>query len=188
MGLRSLTSQRTAGTAYRILSYVLLKMFAFKVNSLYFSQTECNYQPKPTIMNTEVFTHISYLHVLVAALGYFLLGSIWYSVLFGKKWIAYTGIDINDPEAKKGMATVMITSFLLMVLCSFGLAILEYKLQIGSCIPAIKLGLLTGVCFSLTAISISLVYEKKPFGLHLINGGYNILGSVIAAVILAWWH
>ena len=139
-------------------------------------------------MNTEVFTHIAWLHVLVAALGYFLLGSIWYSFLFGKKWIVYTGIDINAANAKKGIAAIMITSFILMFICSIGLAILETKLQIGSCIPAVKLGLLTGVCFSLTAISISLVYEKKPFGLHLINGGYNILGNIIAAVILAWLH
>ncbi len=139
-------------------------------------------------MNTEVFNHIPWLHVLVAAVGYFLLGSIWYSFLFQKKWIAYSGVNVNDPNAKKGVAGIMFISFILMFICSIGLSILEWKLQIGSAMASVKLGLLTGVCFSLTAISISLVYEKKPFGLHLINGGYNILGNVIAAVILACWH
>ena len=139
-------------------------------------------------MNTEVFNNIPWLHVLVAAIGYFALGSIWYSALFGKKWIAYTGININDPNAKKGIAGIMFASFILMFVCTIGLSILEYKLQIGSAMAGIKLGLLTGVCFSLTAISISLVYEKKPLGLHLINGGYNIVGNVIAAVILACWY
>ena len=139
-------------------------------------------------MNTEVFSNIPWLHVLVAALGYFFLGAIWYSFLFQKQWIAHSGVNVNDPNAKKGMAGVMFASFILMFICSIGLSILVTKLQIGSWMPGVKLGLLTGVCFSGTAISISLVYEKKPLGLHLINGGYNIVGSIIAAVILACWH
>lgn len=139
-------------------------------------------------MNAELFTTIPWLHILVAALGYFALGSIWYSLLFGKKWMMYCKIDMNTSGAKDGLAVIMITSFILMIISCIGLAILENKLQIGSAMVAVKLGLLTGVCFSMTAISISLVYEKKPLGLHVINGGYNIIGNILAAVILACWH
>ena len=139
-------------------------------------------------MNTEVFSNIPWLHVLVAAIGYFLLGALWYSALFQKQWIAASGVNVNDPNAKKGVGGIMFMSFILMFVCSIGISILETKLQIWSWMPAVKLGLLTGVCFSATSISISYVYEKKPLALHLINGLYNILGSIIAAVILACWH
>ena len=145
------------------------------------------YQNK-LIMNTEFLTSISWLHVFAAAIGYFVLGALWYSALFKKQWIIHSGVNVDDPNAKKGIGAIMVTSFILMFICSLGLAILITKLQIGSLIPAVKLGMLTGICFSMTSISISYIYEKKPLGLHMINGGYNLCGCIIAAIILACWH
>ena len=139
-------------------------------------------------MNTEFLNQIQWLHVLVAAIAYFMLGAIWYSALFKNQWIKHSGVDTNAEGAKTGMAGIMVTSFVLMFICSLGIDILVTKLQIWSLIPAIKLGLLTGICFCMSAISISYIYEKKPLGLHLINGGYNLLGCIIAAIILAVWH
>ncbi len=141
-------------------------------------------------MNTEVFLDINWIAVIVATLGYFMLGALWYSpVLFAKKWIRYTKIDVNDPEMKKGTAMIMLGSVVLMFVCSVGLAILVNRLDIqGGWISGVKLGLVTGICFAATAVHISFIYEKRPLGLHLIDGGYNITGNVIAAVILAIWR
>lgn len=140
-------------------------------------------------MNTEIFANLTWLHVLIAAIGYFAVGSLWYSpVLFAKRWIRYTGIDISDPNAKKGVAAIMLGSFAMMFICCTGLGILTNHLGIVNWQGGIKLGLITGLCFSFTAISISLLYEKKPLGLHLINGGYNLLGNIVAAVILSSWQ
>lgn len=141
-------------------------------------------------MNTEVFQDINWIAVIVAALGYFMLGAIWYSpVLFSKKWLRYTKIDANDPEVKKGAGMIMLGSFLLMLLCSAGLAVLANRLDvIGGWISGVKLGLITGICIAGTAVHISFIYEKRPLGLHLIDGGYNVLGNVIAAVIIAVWR
>ena len=139
-------------------------------------------------MNTEVFNTISWLHVLVAAIGYFLLGAIWYSALFQKQWISYTGGDTTNQNAKKGVGIIMYGSFLLMFICATGLSILIAKLHVNTWMGGLKLGVLTGVCFSITAISICYVYERKKLGLHLINGGYNLLGNIIVALILSCWN
>ena len=138
-------------------------------------------------MNTEVFHHINWLSVLVAGLAYFFLGALWYTVLFGKKWKSYNGALMNQPDAKKGSTGIMFLSFILMLVCAFGLSLIVTRLNISGWEVGLKLGILTGVFFSATAISISYVYEKKPLGLHLINGLYNVVGNIIAAIIVACW-
>lgn len=138
-------------------------------------------------MNTGLLSDINWLAVLVAGLAYFALGALWYSVLFGSAWIKLTGVNMDDPNIKKGTAQIMAGSFILMVIVSVGLAILITRLGPSGWMSGLKVGLIAGICFSATAISISYLYEKRPFGLHLINGMYNIVGSVIAGIIIAVW-
>jgi MFS family permease len=136
-------------------------------------------------MNSETFQHLNWLAVFLGGLGYFLLGALWYSkLLFAPKWIEYNKIDVNDPNAKKGMAALFIGSLFFMILSSFAIAILAYKMQTIGWFNGMNLGLFTGVCFGATALSISYLYEKKPLGLYLINGGYTVIGNIIAGIII----
>ena len=139
-------------------------------------------------MNTEIFIHINWLAVLIGGLAYFFLGAIWYTFLFGKKWQSYNSAIMNDPNAKKGAAGTMLISVVLMLICSFGLALLAERFGIFGWKGGLKLGILTGFCFAATAVHISYVYEKRPLGLHLINGLYNVLGNIIAAIIICCWR
>lgn len=141
-------------------------------------------------MDTSIFSNINWLAVLVAGVAYFVLGALWYSkLLFAGSWIKLSGVNVNDPNAKKGMAQTMLTSLIMMIICCLGLALFLYKIGASdNWMTGAKVGLVAGLCFSSTAISISYLYEKKPFGLHLINGGYNTIGCIIAGIILAMWQ
>jgi hypothetical protein len=139
-------------------------------------------------MDTTFFSNLNWLHILVAAIAYFALGSVWYSALFGKRWVAYQKIDMNGPDAKKGVAAIMIGSFIWMFITTVGLAVLANRLQLTGALSGVKLGLLTGICFASAAISISYLYVKKAPGLHFIDGLYHIVGQIIAAVILCAWR
>jgi len=140
-------------------------------------------------MNTEVFSHFNWLAILIAALAFFALGAIWYSFLFRNSWIKFSGIDIEDPNAKKGVASIMVTSFLLTIICILGIALFLSKANMPlSWMSGVKVGAVAGVCFCATAISNSYLYEKRPLGLHLINSGYNVVGCIIAGIILAVWQ
>jgi len=138
-------------------------------------------------MNFEIFSQLNWLAILVAGAAYFILGALWYSFIFKNTWIKLSGVNVNDPNAKKGMAMIMVSSFILMIICSIGLALLLNKVVSTSWMSGAKLGLLAGVCFSATGICISYLYEKKPLGLHLVNAGYNIAGCIIAGIILSVW-
>ena len=141
-------------------------------------------------MNTAFLDGINWLAVLVAGLAYFALGALWYSkILFAPKWIAYTKIDPNNPDAKKGMGIMFGGSIVLQILTALGLAILVNRMGITACwMSGLKLGAITGLMFGATAISVSYLYEKRPLGLHLINGGYTIAGNIIAAIIICCWR
>jgi hypothetical protein len=139
-------------------------------------------------MNTSFFTEINWLAVAVAAVAYFALGAIWYSGLFGKQWVTYQNINMESPDAKKGVGAIMVSSFLLMGVSVICLAILVERLQLTQAISGVKLGLLTGIGFAVTSLSISYLYVKKPMGLYFIDGMYHVLGNIIAAIILCVWH
>ena len=144
--------------------------------------------PKQQIMNTEIFIHINWLAVLVGGLAYFFLGAIWYTFLFGKKWQAYNATLMNDPNVKKGVAQTMILSLVLMLICALGLSLIATRFNLSGGMTGLKIGIITGVCFAATAVHISYAYEKRPLGLHLINGLYNVAGNIIAAIIICCWR
>lgn len=140
-------------------------------------------------MGTEIFSHLNWLAILVAAVAYFALGAIWYSFLFRDPWIKLTAVKMDDPNAKKGVAGIMVTSFLLIIICTIGIALFLTKANAPlTWMSGAKVGLVTGICFCVTAISNSYIYEKRPLGLHFINGGYNVVGCIIAGIILAIWQ
>lgn len=138
-------------------------------------------------MGTEIFSHLNWLAIIVAGVAYFLLGAIWYSFIFKNAWIRHSGVNVNDPNMKKGMAQTMIASLVLMIICSLGLALFLAKVVSTSWMSGAKVGLVAGVCFSATGICISYLYEKRPWMLHIINSGYNVAGCVIAGIILSVW-
>jgi hypothetical protein len=133
-------------------------------------------------------SNLNWLHVLVATIAYFIIGAIWYSFLFQKQWIHHHRIDTSNPDAKKGVGMIMFISFIWAFIICTGLAILIYKTpMLGGATSAVKLGLTTGVCFSALTISMTYLYLKKPFSLHLIDGLYHVVGQIVAALILVLW-
>ena len=140
-------------------------------------------------MNTELFSQMNWLAVLVATITYFMLGAIWYSkALFGAKWAAAVGMNMNDRDKSKGMAKMMIGTFVLILITCVGLALLVARMDLSVLPSGFKLGLITGICFATTAVSISFIYESRPTILYFIDCGYHLAGHLIAAIILVLWR
>lgn len=139
-------------------------------------------------MDTSFLSEINWIAVFCAAFAYFGLGAFWYSkLLFVNAWLKMTGIDVNSEDAKKGVGATMGFSFICMLLICAGLSILRYRLDLQGSLSGLKLGLFTGLIFSTAIIAINYLYEKKPIGLLLINGGYALVGQIVAAMIICTW-
>lgn len=137
------------------------------------------------------FDYLNWPAIAVAALAYFALGALWYSkIFFAKRWISDLKIDVNDPNAKKGMGLMFGGSLALMFVQCVAIAVLAGRLDIyeGGWLSGLKLGAFTGISFCAMAVGVNYLYEKKPLSLFLINAGYAVVGNIVAAIIICCWR
>jgi len=126
---------------------------------------------------------VNYLAVLLAALSAFLLGGIWYSAIFGKQWMALTGQ--SEETLKSGNPAIIFGgAFVLNLIAAYVLAMFLGPMPIEYAALA---GLSVGLCWVTASLGVNYLFERRPLGLWLINGGYftvqfTIMGAIIGAL------
>ena len=128
--------------------------------------------------------------VLVAAVVYFLLGSLWFSILFGGVWskeVDKLGILIKDP-AKGTIAAKMIQTFVGNLLAAFSMAYIVFVSGSYNWMAGLKLGLLCGIGFAAVAMIIAYTWESRSMRLQMIDTGYAVIGIALCGIILAAWR
>ncbi len=136
---------------------------------------------------SEVFGSINYLAVFVAALSSFVIGWLWYGPLFGKLWMKLNGFTPEIlREGGMPMGVIMPVNYVATLLAAFAIAMFlgsEANAAFG-----VFAGLMIAIFWIATSRLNDVLYERKPFGLFLINVGYNLIIYVIMGAILGAWH
>jgi hypothetical protein len=129
---------------------------------------------------------INYLAVVVAALANYIIGSLWYGVIFSKTWIKLNGIKemkVTAVSVIVGLVGAFFTSWVLAHALVFAGTFMKTS--------GVGLGLTTGLFNWLgfiAPVTIGVViYEKKPFSLWILNNAYWLISLLIMGVILALW-
>jgi fatty acid desaturase len=133
---------------------------------------------------------MNYWAILVAAIVFWVLGSVWFSVLFKKSWKSgqsKLGLKMHKPSPSE-MKKKLVISFLLNLVQVWGIAALVSGFQIMTIQPAICVGLLTGVCFAAASMACKSLWENHGLKLTCIDMGYPVVGFVVSAIILALWQ
>jgi hypothetical protein len=130
---------------------------------------------------------INYLAVGLAALAAFILGFLWYTVIFAKPWQALIGMGKGKAGASQtpNLGRLLVGSLILEIIMAFNLAAF-----LGNGIGAMGgafYGLLAGLGWVGLAFGVNYMFEGKPFKLWLINAGYNavvftVMGAIIGAM------
>jgi hypothetical protein len=126
---------------------------------------------------------VNWIAIVIAALGSFLLGGLWYSpALFGKAW--QREIGLTDEQLKRGnMARIFGLSFVLALLAAWNFA------NFLGPRPSLALGLGAGASAGLLWVAgsfgINYLFERRSLKLFLINGGYHTLQFAIIGLVLA---
>ena len=130
--------------------------------------------------------HVNYLAVLVAAVANYLIATIWYAAIFSNLWKKLTGITEMKP-APMNILLVFIGSFVL----SF---VLYHSIVFGNAyfkISGMEGGLMGGFFGWLGYIApvtlCTKLYEKKPWGLWLLDNAFWFISLLVMGVILSLW-
>ena len=125
---------------------------------------------------------VNYLAVALAALSAFVLGGLWYSpLLFANKWAALTGL--SEEKLKSGsMAMIFGGAFLLNLVAAWMFAV--FLAGVTDVKLTAAYGLAAGLCWVATSFGVSYLFERRPFGLWLINAGYFTLQFTLMGAIL----
>lgn len=125
---------------------------------------------------------VNFVAVGLAALSAFVLGGLWYSLLFARSWMALTGQ--SEEKLKSGNPAVIFGgAFLLNLIAAFVLAMFIGPMDAKFATAA---GLAVGLCWVATSLGVNYLFERRPFGLWLINAGYctlqfTVMGAIIGA-------
>jgi len=138
---------------------------------------------------------INVIAVLVATGATFVLGFVWYAVLFSKPWAKEMGYDPDmRPDGKtmaKGMVLMLIGNFLFAWVLAFYLA--GWRLlpggpaEFGTVPFALNSALSVWIGFFLPVHLSRVVWERHSWKLFFINSGYHLVSTAVVALILAAW-
>lgn len=117
--------------------------------------------------------------VLVAALSAFLVGGLWYSLLFAKPWQRAAGV--TDEQLRSGTIRVFVGSFLLALLMAVVLA--AFIGASGAVFGALA-GLAVGVAWVAASLGMIALFERRPIGHWAINAGYAAVSYTAMGAIL----
>lgn len=137
-------------------------------------------------------TEIHWAAVVLAGLAAFVVGGFWYSVLFGKAWMAARGVTREEIMAKRGGAgpgaMFGITLVLDIVMAFFA----DHVLTTYTTDPGLNFALMiTGglaLGFVIPAMAVNYLYQQASMKLFLIDAGHWLfaflaMGAVFAVMV-----
>jgi cytochrome bd-type quinol oxidase subunit 2 len=131
---------------------------------------------------------LNWLAILCAGVAYWVLGFVWYSLLFGRIWaneqIRHRG---QPPSAGGPMGPKLISTFVCNLLAAAAMAYLIKRTGFADMNHAVKIAVATGIGFAGTAVTILSVWESKPTKIWFIDASFYFVGAILLATILICW-
>lgn len=133
---------------------------------------------------------MNYLIIILAGVANMVLGMIWYSQqLFGKQWMHLMGMTREHmmEAKKKGMGRLYAVQFIASVVMAYVLAMFINMLGVVDASGAWKLAFWIWLGFLATTMLGSILWERRPIKLYVINTVYYLVSLGIMGTILVWW-
>lgn len=140
-------------------------------------------------------TAINYWAILACGAVSMLIGFVWYGPMFGKQWMALTGMTQADIEAAqkdpskmyRSYAVTFIGALVMAFVLSRGIAFGNAYLGSSSVSTALISAFWFWVGFIAPVLMGPVLWEKKPWVFWTISAGYYLVLMLVMATILSIW-
>ena len=120
--------------------------------------------------------------VAVASVAFFLVGFLWYGVLFAKAWMAAEELTEDDA----GNTVWMIGGLVITVMQVTGLAFVMQWKGVEGVSDAVKTAVILWALFALPFSAYGFIYQPTHnMTLLLIDASHLLVGWIVAAVVLS---
>jgi hypothetical protein len=130
---------------------------------------------------------INYLAVIVAAVVHFIIGGLWYGLIFANTFVEIVGrAQLEQMVADSHWSqyvVAFVTSLLLVYILAHFIQYTGSKTVAGGMQTAFWLWL----GFVATTQLSGVIFEQRKLGLYLLNIGYQLVACLICGAILAAW-
>jgi hypothetical protein len=128
----------------------------------------------------------NYLAVTVCAVVYWLLGGLWFGLLFSKRWMALE--NMTEAQARgMNVALPYIITFILNLLIAYVLAQLCLWRNANTAGRGAAIGVLLWIGIVAPITYTTHMYEMRPRELFAINEFYPLVGLCLMGAILGAW-
>ena len=136
---------------------------------------------------------INYLAVAVSALVIMIIGYLWYGPLFGKRWALLSGLpedamsNTNSKEVRISYAIMAFGALLMSFVLAHAIIFANTYMQITGPLSGVVVGFMNWLGFVIPVSIGTVLWERKPWTLWMINAGYYLTILVIGGALLAAW-
>lgn len=128
---------------------------------------------------------INWLAVIVAGVVYFMIGGLWYSVLFTKLFLKYRNAT---PEELSGPPYEYIATVVIDLISALVLAVVLKALGITDLGTGVLISVLIGFGIGSTSTLTFAIYSGPHKALWLIYTGYQLVAFAVMGAILTLWR
>lgn len=124
------------------------------------------------------------LGILAAAVGFFIIGFLWYGAIFMVQWRTLQGLPLDaDPEVM-----TMVWGFLITLVQVIGINYILHQSGAKVLATCAKIAGIVGLLLGVPFAAYAMVYTGAPLELFMIDASHLLVGYVVAGAILSFFR
>lgn len=128
---------------------------------------------------------VNWLSVIVATVVAYIIGALWYSLIFARRWQSEVKLS-NEDISRSNMAMIFGGTFILNFIAAILLDLFIGK--DSTLVSGMFLGLIVSIGWIATSLGINYLFSRKSLVLFLIDAGYFVVFFTIIGAILGIWN
>jgi len=129
---------------------------------------------------------VNYIAVVVAALAEYVIGILWYALIFPKTWQKLAGVSEMKVTALSVILS-LVGAFLMSWILDHAIIFAGAYMKVSGIGAGLEAGVFNWLGFIAPATIAVFIYEKKSFGFWVLNNAYWLISLLVMGIILSLW-